>query len=113
MQAQWRRPRPFSLRGRDGAVFEHGIDDHVAAAEGLVWIDQGRIGRRTLRQPSQQSRFRQRQLPGMLAEIKPGSRLKAIDSVPEVDLVPVKRENLLLGKGALDLDGEEGFLNLA
>src|SRR5579872_850549 len=50
---------------------------------------------------------------GLLAEIKLRRGLEAIDAVSEKNLVRIQRENLRLGKVALDLDGEHRFLHFA
>ncbi len=49
----------------------------------------------------------------MLREIKFGCGLEPIHPAAQVDLVAIQGEYLLLGKGALDLNGEKGFLELA
>jgi len=49
----------------------------------------------------------------VLAEVKLRGSLEAVHSVAEVDLVAVEGENLLLGEGAFDLDGEVRLLELA
>ena len=49
----------------------------------------------------------------MLGEVELRGGLEAVHAAAQVDLVAVEREDLLLGEGALDLDGEVGFLDLA
>ncbi len=49
----------------------------------------------------------------MLGEVELRGRLKAVHAAAQVDLVAVEGEDLFLGEGALDLDGEIGFLDLA
>ena len=49
----------------------------------------------------------------MLAEVELRGGLEAVHAAAQVDLVAIEGEDLLLGEGALDLDGEIGLLNLA
>src|SRR5579884_404319 len=49
----------------------------------------------------------------MLAEVILRSSLKAVDTMAEVYLISVKGKNLLLGKSMLNLNGEQGLLQLA
>ena len=48
-----------------------------------------------------------------LAEVQPRGRLHAVDAVPEVHLVAVKGEDLVLRVALFDLNREDGFLDLA
>ena len=103
----------FGLHVGDDAVRLHLAEDQIAAAQRLFRIDQRRVGDWSLRHSGQQSGLGQRQVLGVLAEVELRCRLEAVHSAAEVDLVAVEREDLLLGKCALDLDGEIGFLHLA
>ena len=47
-----------------------------------------------------------------LAEVQPRRGLDAVDAVPEIHLVAVEREDLVLRVALLDLDREDGFLDL-
>ena len=62
---------------------------------------------------SEQSRFVERELLGGFAEVVLGGGFESVGAVAEEDLVGIEREDLRLGKTALDLDGEPGLLNLA
>ena len=79
----------------------------------LLGIEQRREGHRPLGQPGQQRRFGEREIFGVLGEEILRRSLEAVHAAAEVDLVAVEGEDLLLGEGALDLDGEIGLLNLA
>ncbi len=72
-----------------------------------------RIGHGAFGQAGQQSRLGQGQILGVLAEIKLRCGLEAVHSAAQIDLVAVEGEDLLLGEGALDLDGEICLLNFA
>ena len=111
-QAQRRGFGGAGLRGGDGAVFEHGVDHQVAAAEGLLRIEQRGVGDRPLGQAGEQRSFGQGELARVFAEVEGGACLEAEDAVAEIDLVRVEGEYLLLGERALDLDGEEDLLQL-
>ena len=97
----------------DDAVRLHLAEHQVAAAQRLLGIEQRRVGRRALGQAGQQSRFGQGQVLGVLGEVELRGGLKAVHAAAQVDLVAVEGEDLLLGEGALDLDGEIGLLDLA
>ena len=60
VQAERRGLGGVGLRVGDHSVFQHGVDHHVAAAEGTIRVDHGRIGYRPFRQSGQQGRFRAR-----------------------------------------------------
>ena len=98
---------------RDVAVRLHLVKHQIAPPQRLVGIQQRRVGDRPLGQSGQQRSFGQRQLLGMLCEVELRSRLKAIHAAAQVDLIAIEREDLLLGEGAFDLDGEIGFLQFA
>src|SRR5579863_5707188 len=113
VEAERRRAGFFCLRVSDGAVGLHLREDEIAAFEGFLRIEERRIGGWALGQASEEGSFGQRNVFGVLAEVEFGSGFKAIHAVAEVDLIAVEGEYLLLGEGALDLDGEVGFLNFA
>ena len=97
----------------DHAVRLHLAEDQVAAAQGLLRIEQRRIGDGALGQAGQQRGLGQVQIFGVLGEVELRCGLEAVHAAAEINLVAVEREDLLLGEGALDLDGEIGFLHLA
>ncbi len=113
IQLQWRVARFGSLAGSDLAILEHRIDDQIAAAQRTLGMNNRRIINRRLGQSRDQGRLFQRELFGRLAEIKLRRRLESVNPVPEIDLVCVQSEDLVLGKSPLDLDGQQRFLNLA
>ncbi len=97
----------------DDSVGLHFTEDEVAAAQGFVRIEQRRKGYGRLGQAGQESRFSQVEVFGVFGEEKLRGGFETVHAVAEVDLVAVKGEDLLLGEGALDLDGEIGFLHFA
>ena len=113
MQTQRRGLGGIGLRVGDHSVFQHGVDDHVPAAEGAVRVRDGRIRGRALRQSCQQRRFRQREVTRVFAEVVFRSSLESINTLAEIDLVGVQGKNLLLGERMLDLNGEKDLLQLA
>ena len=94
-------------------VLLHLSEDEVAAADSFVRIEEGRIGDRALGQAGKQSRFSEVEIFGVLGEVILRGGLKAVHAAAEVDLVAVEGKDLLLGEGALDLDGKIGLLNFA
>ena len=105
--------RLLGLGVGDGAVRLHLAEHQVAAAERAVGIEHGRKRHRPLGQPGQQRRFSQVQIFGVLGKEILRGGLEAVHAAAQVNLVAVEGEDLLLGEGALDLDGEVGLLNLA
>jgi hypothetical protein len=97
----------------DDPVLLHLREHQVAPVQRLLRIQQRRVGHRPLGQPGQQRRLGQRQIAGMLAEVILRSSLKAVLAAAQVNLVAIESEDLLLGEGALNLDGEIGLLNFA
>ena len=59
----------------------------------------------------QHRRFRKGQIHQGLAEIKLGGGFKAEVPMPQINLVRVHGENLRFAEVALDLNGQQGFLN--
>src|SRR5438128_5234588 len=57
--------------------------------------------------------LRQSDLPHVLAEVGMGGGLHPVRAVPEVDLVEVQLQNLLLAQDLLHLQGQERLLRLA
>ena len=53
------------------------------------------------------------QILGVFAEVEPRRRLDAVRAVAEVNLIRVELEDLILGEVLLDVDGEEGLVDLA
>ncbi len=114
VQTERRGCEPRSACGvGDGAVRLHLAEHEVAAAQGLLGIEEGRVGHRALGQAGEQRGLGEGEILGVLAEVELRGGLEAVHAAAEVDLVAVEGEDLLLGEGALDLDGEVGFLELA
>src|SRR5438309_10434685 len=101
------------LRNRDLAILEHRVNHESAPAQRMVGMVDGRIVKRRFRQSGDQRGFRKSQLSRRFAEVILRRSFETVNSVAQVNLVRVKREYLLLSESALDLDGEQGLLNLA
>ena len=65
-----------------------------------------------LGESGQHGRFRKRNVLRTLSEIPLGSRLDAVGSVTQVDVVQVQGDDLLLGQIPVDLVGEKRLLDL-
>ena len=100
------------LRFRDFAVARHEVQHEVAPRQRALRVQDRRIAR-AADQARQQRGFGQRQLAHRFAEIIFRGGFKSVIAVGEINLVAVHRENLLLGIVALDLNGQQRFLNLA
>ncbi len=100
------------LRG-DVTVLGHAVEDVVAALEGALALAERMIVVRRLRQRREIGGLRDRQLVHRLVEIEQRRRGHAVGAEPEIDLVEIELEDLLLGEGALDLHRQQRFLDLA
>ena len=112
MQPQGLRDRLPRLRFRDFSDARHAVQHHVAPRE-RAWRVQDRRIARSADQARQQRGLGQRQLAHGLSEIIFRGGFESVIAVGEINLVAVHRENLLLGVVALDLDGQQRFLDLA
>src|SRR6185437_16927323 len=88
-------------------------NDEVAPFQGVVRMVDGRIVNRRLGQTRDHGSFGQSQVFCRLAEVKLRRSLEAVNSVPEVNLIGIQRQNLLLGKAPFNLDRQQHFLDLA
>src|SRR5581483_7300791 len=89
------------------------IEHLVSPGERRLVVQHGiEVGRR-LDHPGEERGLRERELRGRLVEVVAGGRADAVDAVPEVDLVQVQLEDLVLGVPLLELDGQRGLLELA
>ena len=91
----------------------HLAEDEVSTAKSLFRIDERRVSDGALGHACEECGFSEREVFGVLAEVILRRGFEAIHAAAEVDLVSVEREDLLLGEGSLDLDGEIGFLHFA
>lgn len=76
-------------------------------------MQDGREGERAFGQTGEEGSFGKGQVASVLGEVVLGGSFKAVHAAAEVDLIGVEGEDLLLGEGALDLDGEVGLLDFA
>ncbi len=97
----------------DEALLEHAVEHVVAAPEGLVGMGDRRVRHRRADHPRDHGGLGDGQLLGVLAEVKPRGLLDAVGAVPEVDLIRIELEDLVLREILLDLDGQEGLVDLA
>ncbi len=104
--------RGVRLGLRDVAFFGHPLQDVVAAPHGPPHVDVRALPLGRLDDAGDERRFVQRQVLRSLVEVEPGGGFDAVRAVAEVDLIAVEREDLPLGVALLDLDGEEGLLDL-
>ena len=97
----------------DEALIVSSLQNPVSSLHGQVRVMQGGIPGGRPNQAGQQGRFVPLQLVQGFLEVELGSGRQSVSSVPHVHLVDVAGEDLILGQGALDLDGEDHVLNLA
>ena len=85
------------IRGpRDVLLFQHAPEHVVAALQRAFRVVDGRELAGPLRQPGQQRGLGEREVLGRLAEVEPRGGLDAVVSVPEIHLVGVEGEDLVL-----------------
>src|SRR6185437_12514231 len=113
MQTKRRGHRGRSLLLGDLVVLQHLLKDEVAPLQGAIGMPHGRELLGTLGQRREQRSLRQCEIARMFGEVGLGAGFEAVRAAAEVDLIRVKREDLLLGKVALDLQREEDLLQLA
>ena len=103
----------ITFSGGEPAVLNHEIQVAFPAFLRLVRVD-GRIPRGGRgNDGGQQRRLGQCQLVGTVAEVGLGGRVDSVGATTEVDRVHVGADDLVLGLLTVDLDGQDGFLELA
>ena len=105
--------RGFGFGGRDIPPFGHGVEH-----QRLAGLHGGRVALRVeprwrLQRAGEDRRFAERQVARRFAEITLRGGLDAIGFVPKEHAVEIEFENVVLGVGLLEPDGEQGFLHLA
>ena len=98
---------------RDVPDFRHARQRVVAPPHRGVHVHVRALPDVALEDAGDERRFLERQILCRLSEVQPRGRLDAVDAVPEVHLVAVEREDLVLRVALLDLDREDRFLDLA
>ena len=101
------------LGGGDQAQRLHAAQHQQLATPGTLGVDHGVGPDRVLRQAGQHGRFGQAQRRQRLAEVHLGRRAEAVRALPQVDLVHVQLEDLVLAQLALDLQRQQRLLDLA
>jgi hypothetical protein len=112
-RAQRRLQGVFVLRGVDLAELGHAPQHVLLALLGALRIGDRVIERGCLRQPGQHRGLGERELVERLAVVGLRCRGESIGALPEINLVDVELEDLLLGQAVLDLEGEQGLVELA
>ena len=103
----------FGVLFGDKAVLDHAVDHPVAAGDGALRKAERIIVTRRLGQRGEIGAVGDRQLVQRLVPIGLRRGGNAIGAATEINLVQIKLEDLLLGEGALDADGEDNLLQLA
>ncbi len=101
------------LRLRDVAHIEHALEDVLLTDLRACRVHDRVIGRWGLRQPGEHRGLRERHILEVLAEIDARGGREAVGALPQVDLVHVELENLVLAQRGLDLVGEQHLVDLA
>ena len=101
------------LLGGDGLRLDHLCEHQIAALEREVREPAGVVARRRLGQRSEQRGLGQGQVQRGAAEISSRGGLHAVVPVPQVDLVQVHLQDLLLVEFPLDAAGDDHLRQLA
>ncbi|MCY1495647.1 hypothetical protein D9M68_295520 [compost metagenome] len=97
----------------DLAQFVHASEDPVAALLAAFRVDQWIEARRRFGQAGDHRHLREAQVADRFAVIDLSGGFDAVGAVAQVDLVDVELEDLVLAQFALDLQGEQDFVDLA
>ena len=97
----------------DVAVLGHLADDPVAPLGCLLLLAERVVVVRRLGQRREVGDLLDGEVLELLVEVGEARRGDAVGADAEIDLVQIELEDLVLGVGALDADGEDGFLDLA
>lgn len=97
---------------RDVAVLGHLADDPVPPLGRSLFLAERIIVVRTFRKSSKVRRFLDRQIFELFVEVRERRCRDAVRVHAEINFIEIKFENLVLGIGALDANGEDGFLDL-
>ena len=97
----------------DVAVLGHLADDPVPPLGGFLLLAERMIVVRRLGQGREIGDLLDREVLELLVEVGEARRGDAVGADAEIDLVEIELEDLVLAVGALDADGEDGFLDLA
>src|SRR5262249_50606498 len=108
-----RRFGSLALIARGKAILDDAVDDPVAASDSTVRVPERVVVARRLGQGGEIGAVGEGQLGQRLVPIGLSRGGNAVTANPEIDLVQIKLENLLLGEGALDADGKDRFLQLS
>ena len=108
-----REHRGIPLVLRDPAILNHEVQVALPTLLRLIGVD-GRVPRGGRRDDGREERrLRQRQLGGTMAEVRLGGGVDAVRATTKVDRIHVGADDLVLGLLTVDLDGQDGFLELA
>ena len=108
-----RTARFLGLLRRDESLLLHAVQHVVLALAGAFRMAVGRVAAGRLGQTGQNGAFGQIQIFNRFIEVVLGRRLDPVGPVPQVDLVQIKIEYILLAEGLGDPIGQDGLLEFA
>ena len=97
----------------DGPDAQHVAENLVAAVDGHIGVDGGVVVRGRVGQADEQRGLGERELAGILGEVRLGGGLDAVSAMSVVDGIEVHHEDLILGEDLLHLHGDESLAHLA
>ncbi len=101
------------LIGFDVVLLQHAMKDVVPPRHRLHRMEDRAVRHRRADESRDRRRLRNRQLLRVLAEVEPRRRFDAVGAVPEVHLIRVELEDLVLREVLLDVDRQEHLVDLA
>ena len=105
--------RLFLLLVGDVSQFPHAAQHVLLALARALRISNRVVSRRRFRQPGKYRCLPQSQLVERLAEVDLGCRRKPVGALPQVYLIDVELEDLVLREVVLDFERQQRFIELA
>ena len=105
--------RSFLLFSIDKTELEHPAQDVLLTKSGALWIDYRVIGGRGFGQSGEHRSFGNCQVAQLFSEVDLGGCAETVGALPEINLVDVELENLILAEVVLNFEREQGFVELS
>ena len=112
-QPERRRLRRRGVGRREGAVGDHGVDDEVPALQRPVRVGVRVVDAGVVHHSGEQRRLRHGQFVRRRPEIRFRRGADPVHGSAEFDHVEVIRQNVVLARGVVELDGHFRFTQLA
>src|SRR5437763_937939 len=105
--------RLFAFLGFEVAILDHAIEHVIAPLDRALALPERMIIVRSLGERRQISSLGRGELMHRLVEVKERRGRNTVGAEPEINFVEIELEDLVLRVGALDLQRQQRFLDLA